>query len=245
MLFLPFLCLLLLTALVTIRRQLAPSLLLLSWMAFSLHSFRNIPLFIIICLPFIAEGVEDYLRTLTMRVSPAIERLRGWVRELDTDLASYASIMSRPLPAVLVVVLSAALLLGGRTIALDGSDYGFRSDEFPVEAMEQLGSTPPGDRVFNKLHWGGYILYAASPPIDVFIDGQTDFYGPDLTRDYMRVISAEPGWAEVLERYDVDWILVSVGDPIARQLPLEAGWLKTYQDATAVIYIRAPIDRSE
>jgi hypothetical protein len=242
-LFLPFLVLLLLTALVAVRRHIAPTLLLLSWMAFSLHSFRNIPLFVIICLPFIAEGVEDYVSTLTSRVSPVFKRMRAAVHELDADLRTYAALQRLPLPAILVVLLSAALLLGGRSIALDGSDYGFRSDEFPVEALQQLGPTLPGERVFNKLHWGGYILYAASPPIDVFIDGQTDFYGSQLTREYMRVISAEPGWADVLERYAVDWILVSVEDPIARQLISETGWLNTYQDATAIIFIRAPIEQ--
>jgi hypothetical protein len=73
----------------------------------------------------------------------------------------------------------------------------------------------------------------------VFIDGQTDFYGEALTREYERVIQAEPGWEEILTKYSVGWLLIPPGERLERELNAVGGWREVYRDESAVIFSRA------
>jgi hypothetical protein len=72
----------------------------------------------------------------------------------------------------------------------------------------------------------------------VFIDGQTDFYGADLTREYETALTAGEGWEAVLEKYKVAWVLMPPETRLAQALDEQAGWQELYRDETAVIFRR-------
>ena len=72
----------------------------------------------------------------------------------------------------------------------------------------------------------------------MFIDGQTDFYGEALTRQYEQVLTLSPGWETVLEQYQVQWVLVRTGEPLAAALKNTSNWKTIYEDKTAVILSR-------
>jgi hypothetical protein len=93
--------------------------------------------------------------------------------------------------------------------------------------------------VFNYFPWGGYLLFRAWPEVTVFIDGQTDFYGEALTREYEAVITLAEGWEQVLAQYDVDWVIMPPDSQLVRALRQDADWIEAYGDATAVILKRA------
>jgi hypothetical protein len=237
-LFFPFLLLLLLAMVASVRRELTPMLLLVSWAAFGLYSFRNIALFVIICLPLLAEAIDDHVTTLRQHVPVWI---RNSARALNEGLRPGHARAAGHLPAAVTVALLAVMMARGSTLALDKGDYGFREGEFPVAALASIGARPPGSRVFNEAMWGGYLLFAASPPIPVFIDGQTDFYGEAHTRDYARVLDAEDGWEGILECHGVDWVFVRSQRPLVRWLAVHPGWQLHYQDDTATIYVRRAV----
>ncbi len=89
--------------------------------------------------------------------------------------------------------------------------------------------------MFNNFIWGGYLLYRTFPENPVFIDGQTDFYGEDLTLEYAQVVSLDDGWQDVLGKYDVSWVIIQSGKPLVHALQNELNWKIVYQDATATI----------
>lgn len=91
--------------------------------------------------------------------------------------------------------------------------------------------------MFNYFPWGGYLLYRLYPEYRVFIDGQTDFYGEALTREYETVITVAPGWEQVLARYAVNWVIIPAEQPLGQALR-QAGWQEIYRDAAAVILRR-------
>ena len=93
--------------------------------------------------------------------------------------------------------------------------------------------------MFNSFLWGGYLLYRLWPEYTVFIDGQTDFYGEALTREYTHVISLSDGWEAVLRKYDISWALITSDRPLVRALQNELEWRILYRDETAVI-LRKP-----
>jgi hypothetical protein len=108
---------------------------------------------------------------------------------------------------------------------------------FPVEAVDWLAGHPQEGEVFNYFPWGGYLLFRDWPQTRVFIDGQTDFYGEDLTRAYEQVLTMQEAWPQILARYTVNWALIPVDEPLEGAL-LAAGWKEAYRDQTAVILTR-------
>ena len=86
------------------------------------------------------------------------------------------------------------------------------------QAADWLDKHPQHGKMFNYFTWGGYLLYREWPEQKVFIDGQTDFYGEALTRQYERVITLAPGWEDVLNQYHVRWVLIPPGGPLASAL---------------------------
>lgn len=92
--------------------------------------------------------------------------------------------------------------------------------------------------MFNEFTWGGYLLYRLFPLKRVFIDGQTDFYGEALTREYLRILNAEAGWQDTLNQYDVRWVILPPSRPLTRELTRTKGWREFFRDATAVIFVK-------
>ena len=208
----PFLALLLLTVATVGRHGWTVRILVVMWAIFALFSARNVPLFALICGPFVAEA-------LTRNPGPGP----------DVGLPRVSG-LSALAPVALVV-----LALVYTTIR---SDYfAFPSDRFPVEAMETVPRDELG-HVFNEFMWGGYLLYCCWPDTPVFIDGQTDFYGSELTLDYLTALNGAPGWDRVLERYAIDSVLIPPNRPLAQILMLDGDWEETYRDETAVVFMR-------
>jgi hypothetical protein len=118
--------------------------------------------------------------------------------------------------------------------------YQFAAHAFPVRAVENLDRLDLTGPVFNQMHWGGYLLYVR-PDIPVFIDGQTDFYGQDLSREYLTALRARPGWQDVLSEHGVTWTLIATGEPLVQLLELSPEWQRVYEDGVATIHRREAI----
>ena len=111
----------------------------------------------------------------------------------------------------------------------------FDPNKFPVRAVDWLEANPQEGEMFNNFIWGGYILYRMFPQELVFIDGQTDFYGEVLTREYTQVTSLDEGWQDILKKYDVSWVIIQSDKPLIPALQSELNWEVVYQDDTAAI----------
>jgi hypothetical protein len=107
-----------------------------------------------------------------------------------------------------------------------------------VNAVNFIRANGIEGNMFNQFNWGGYLLYRLWPEQMVFIDGQTDFYGEALSREYVQVESLQPGWENVLSKYNVSWVVTQNDQPFENAL-LEDGWDVLYEDNTAVI-LRKP-----
>jgi hypothetical protein len=199
--------------------------------AFALHSTRNIPLFAVVCTPWLAGWSMALVRQEEPSRRP-IRRFADWTRRLDRTAAR--------LPGWPIAILGWLLLT---KVSLDhGSEgaYAFDPEVFPVAAVEELkaiGFVPPGP-VYNEFIWGGYLLYAW-PEVRVFIDGQTDFYGEALTREYRDIRFIQPHWEERLRDRGIAWVIVPPDAPLAAALPLLGEWEEVYSDDTATVLIAA------
>jgi hypothetical protein len=108
----------------------------------------------------------------------------------------------------------------------------------PVNAVEFLQHSGLSGRMLNEYVYGGYLIWAA-PQHRVFVDGRADVYEPaGVLADYMRFMSLDLDPKTILEKYRIDFCLLSQDQPIARVLPLIPGWRKVYSDKHSVIFAR-------
>jgi hypothetical protein len=131
------------------------------------------------------------------------------------------------------------LLAGFLLLGAPGSDFELDPNVFPIDAMEEFGENPPGDRPFHMFSWGGYLEYCCHPDVLVFIDGQTDIYGEELSKEYLATVNGEPDWRSVFAKHGVDWVLIEPDVGLAQVLAESDEWTETYRDETAVVYVPA------
>lgn len=200
------------------RIRLSEILLAAGWTAMSLYSARNIPLFAIVVTPIIASTLQSGTEKIQIFVHIG-DRLREVEKQIRGILWQFAAVIT-------AIILSMNGFFGARNT--------YDPRVFPVQAIDWLESHPQNGNMFNYFTWGGYILYRGWPQNLVFIDGQTDFYGEGLTREYEQVLTLGTGWENVLSKYHVTWAILPITERLASELQ-DIGWQVLYKDETAII----------
>jgi hypothetical protein len=211
------------------RIPVVSQMLLISWMAMSLYSVRNVPLFAIIVAPILTQIFSTEIRS--NQTFGKFVKLQDRLKKVDSSLVGSFG------PIALILVIGISFLYGAN---LDFENQGNRfSDKvFPVEAVNWLDENLPSGVMFNYFPWGGYLLFRLWPSEKVFIDGQTDFYGEVLTREYENVITFNYGWDVILDKYEVSWIIMPTDSLLVRFLQKDLRWSVAYEDEIACILIR-------
>ena len=207
--------------------------LFLGWLAAGLMSARNIPLFGVLAVPWFAPWAKS---VLTLSRDGPMGSVAMRIEELDNRMEKVEAQISGFVPTVglaLVLIVLAARIGGER--------YSFEPESFPVSAVATLDELSVHGNVFTEMPWGGYLLYTR-PDIPVFIDGQTDFYGEDLSKDYLRIRHLSRGGLELLDEYEVGWVLIPPSVPLAQGLSLDSRWRLEYEDTVAMVYARIATD---
>jgi hypothetical protein len=91
--------------------------------------------------------------------------------------------------------------------------------------------------MFSHFIWGGYLMHEW-PEQRVFIDGGTDHYGEKLFNEYVQVWNLDPGWRDVMKRWDIDLALLPPDSRLADELVHDQGWNIWHCDSTAAILRR-------
>jgi hypothetical protein len=196
-----------------------------------LVSARNIAIYAVVAAPLLASVGSSILResddfkriiNFDLRLQRVDERLIGYIWPLVS------------------IMLVGWILLSGAKLDFNGAGNEFSKEVFPVEAVDWISEQPENGPVFNYFPWGGYLLYRSWPQQQVFIDGQTDFYGESLTRQYEKVITLSAGWQEILDQYHIRWLIMPTDSELARALNDHPEWEQKYLDETAAIYFAIP-----
>jgi hypothetical protein len=107
----------------------------------------------------------------------------------------------------------------------------------PVAAVEWMDANDPGDRIFNRYEWGGYIGQHR-PDEPIFMDGRADVYGNELLELYVSVIGVRDDPQVVFDRYAIDHVIVPPDWELAAWLDASASWERAYTDDVAAIWVR-------
>lgn len=113
------------------------------------------------------------------------------------------------------------------------------SEDMPDECVAYIEHEQLSGRMFNTYRWGGYLMWRLYPEHQVFIDGRADVMGRPLMEDYKTATELKDGWRDVLERYEIDWVLISSNMALCRGLELLPQWRLAYEEEDARLYVRA------
>ncbi len=195
-------------------------LLVLAMIYFALDARRNIQLFGATVLPALALQYDFGWRRLSFG-----KRIRE-VFDRDAKMAS-------TWPYVVSMLLLFGVVAAGRGTVAGWSvvPNALSANEFPIALVQRARAERWEGRLFHDFIWGGYLVYAW-PEQKVFIDGGTDFYGPELMRTYMDISDLRPFWRDSLARWEIDRALLPTASALAHELLREPGWTLKACDAT-------------
>lgn len=191
----------------------------------SLYSVRYIPLFSIIIAPIILRQVQRIVDETDGRLVKFLNKRAERVATADASAKGYV------LPALTVIsVIFFA--------ASDRIYFEFDKKLKPVDAVKFMKREKIQGNMFNNDEFGDYIIYAAWPEYKVFFDGRSDMYGTDRMKEYFKITRIEPGWEDIIKKYDIKWIIYNANSALSMFLMERDDWKLIYADKVANIFVR-------
>jgi hypothetical protein len=193
----------------------------------ALQSVRNVALFVAVATPVLINSYSAYWR----EVSAA----RGW--KLGLPPRRVFAVVT----AVVLAVIAGATALRIVDSTSEAKQRTLDSSSYPIAAANWLAAHPEvGTRMYNQYGWGGYLAYRFYPDPNrrVFIFGEAALMGDKLLNQYQDVQTLRSDWKQVLDQYQVDYVVYNKGEALANVLATQPDWTLAYQDSVAVIYIR-------
>jgi hypothetical protein len=194
----------------------------------ALQSVRNVALFVAVATPVMINTYSAYWKELAAA--------RGW--KLALPPRQVFAIVT----AIVLVVIAAATALRIADSTSQAKQRSLDLGSYPIGAADWLAAHPEvGTRMYNQYGWGGYLAYRFYPDPNrrVFIFGEAALMGDQLLNQYQDVQTLRTDWKQVLDQYQVDYVVYNRGEALANVLATQPEWTLAYQDSVAVIYIRA------
>jgi hypothetical protein len=167
--------------------------------------------------------------------APTLSRL------LSTSWDSYHAEQDRPLPNA--AFLAASLLVAFWAFPSYRSLAAQVGQKSPVKAVEFMKAHQLSGNMLNDYIYGGYLIWAA-PEHPVFVDGNADaFEETGVLGDLAEWATLQSDPNSLLDKYRIDFCLLSRDSPMARVLLFLPGWKTVYSDNLSVIVKRTTAGR--
>ncbi len=117
---------------------------------------------------------------------------------------------------------------------------GLISAETPIQATQFLLEQHPPGQAFNAISFGSYLIWAAYPQYQVFVDSRIELFPEKVWMDYLKISNATSDWGLMLREYGVNTLMLSpMEQPNLIQAVEESGeWNLLYEDNSATIFTR-------
>lgn len=187
----------------------------------ALISLRHIPLFVVITLPFFMIGAGQFFDQFFIPI----------VRNRAIFIG---------LVAVAVLSVFAIGQFGQTAKRSFNQNEIFAAADIPVSAVRELKNLRLSGNMFNEYNWGGYLIWQA-PEYPVFTDGRTAHWkrdGKNLLQEFVETANFHAGAAEVLDKYDINFLFLAPSRPLVQVLKNDSNWEMIYSDDLAVIMKR-------
>lgn len=219
------------------RRHFAQAFLVLGWAHLALYSIRNLPIFLLLAAPAIAETLSDLFAQMgRAQVRPWLTRMIARFDEVAAEFGTLDRVRRWHVVSVAAVAILAAAFYAPAPEKLVRAEYD--PSRYPAKALPLLRSADV-HHIFTHDEWGDYLIYNLYPTKRVFVDGRSDFYGPSFDEQYMDIMRVKNGWEQTLARYSVDTILLPVDESLTGALKQSRKWRPVYDDGMAIVFRQA------
>jgi hypothetical protein len=97
----------------------------------------------------------------------------------------------------------------------------------------------PGSRLVVPEPWGSWFEYSL-PSIPEFVDPRIELFPTGIWQDYTKLLVAQDGWREVLDRWRVDAVVVDTREwSLGGLLEKDPAWRLAYTDADGQLFVRS------
>jgi hypothetical protein len=199
--------------------------LVLLFLHMALYSARYIPLFAIVTSPILMRHAESLIDGSGGKIVKYFKVRSEGIALIDASSNAY----------LWAIVAGLAVF-----VAIANGKIQFQFDErvSPRTALEFLRKENLKGNMFNNETFGDSVIYTAWPEYKVFVDGRFDVYGAPRMRDYVNVVFLSPGWQNVLDKYDINFVFETATSPLSVLLMERKDWHLVYADKFANIFVR-------
>jgi hypothetical protein len=210
------------------RRHIVDGLWILFWIHMSLGSVRHVPIFVTVAAPILAEEIGGWWSGWTAAASKG--SLAGIINQMSGEtLANFRR--TSVLPFIAVAVLAAM----GPPVRWPAD---FPDALFPTEMAAKHRDLIYGRRVLTTDQWADYLIYK-NPGQKVYADGRSDFYGPEIGNEYIRLLNGGWDWLKTLDKYQFATALVPIEQPVAQLLKLRPDWRVVEDNGKQILLVRS------
>jgi hypothetical protein len=217
-------------ALALSRRRIGlTSLLLLVATAFgALRSGRNVPFFVLVAMPILAEHSWDWFTS---------QRWGQWLTKPEKREVGAGAMLKIVLNVLLLIVapLTLAVMRVHRNVVTQATT---EAQQFPLAAVDFMRAHNTPQPIFNEYGWGGYLIWKTYPDYRVHIDGRADVYGDAFIEEFMATQAGQTNWRELLNKHDARSVLIKPETALASLLRQDQGWQKVFEDSQSVLFVR-------
>jgi len=108
----------------------------------------------------------------------------------------------------------------------------------PVDTASFMQKHGIAGRMFNSLHFGGYLIHRFRGWQQVFIDGRTDLYGDVLFKEHLDIELGREGWDALLDKYDINIVICRPEKPLRGLLLARGDFALVYEDEAAIVLVK-------
>jgi hypothetical protein len=210
------------------RWKIVEGLWIVFWAHMALGSVRHAPVFITVTAPIIAAQLSDWWDAWTGQVKKS--SLPGILNLMAADaLKGFRRTSAWPAAAVAVLVLMGPPIKWPQ----DFPDF-----VFPTKIVRANSDLILRSRVLTTDQWADYLIYV-NPAQKVFIDGRSDFYGPGIGNDYIRLTGGAWDWRQLMDKYGFNLALLPIESGLAQILKLAPDWRVLEDDGKRILLVRS------
>jgi hypothetical protein len=200
-------------------------ILAISFIYFSLSSWRFIPIFAIIITPSLTENINNLLN---------LNKFFDYKKTFKTFKIIYLNF----------------ILLFSLIIIIHSFSYSYKyirdktweiviSSQMPIGGINFLKRNYISGNMFTTYNTGAYCIFELYPRYKVGIDMRFDtVYTVEYIRKYQITIEGKEGWENFLREYNINSIFISNSTPLVRKLNKSNNWKIAYMDEKYVIFVR-------
>ena len=112
----------------------------------------------------------------------------------------------------------------------------FPTEMFPTAMIHAHEQEILRSRVLTTDQWADYLIYL-HPEQKVFVDGRSDFYGPEIGNQFLHLMAGAPGWQEVIEKYRFNFSADPCGCRVGATFEARAGVAVAADDGKHILLV--------